>query len=88
MKWYLTAVAIVCSVVLLLIIAVGLMQAHGQSRDLTAEQARNVLAVAGINPGTVRQIGDMGRYMLRSVDVTHGRERGEFMVRIRIEALP
>lgn len=62
--------------------------ASGQSRDLTAEQARSVLSGAGINPGTVRQIGDMGRYMLRSVDVTHGRERGEFMVRIRIEWLP
>ncbi len=63
-------------------------QSFGQSRDLTAEQARSVLASAGINPGTVRQVGDMGRFMLRSVEVTHGRGLGEFVVRIKIEALP
>lgn len=62
-------------------------QSFGQSRELTAEQARSVLASAGINPGTVRQVGDMGRFELLSVDVTK-RGRGEFLVRIRIGALP
>jgi len=65
----------------------ALHRALGQSRDLTAEQARSVLASAGINPGTVRQVGDMGRFELLSVGVTK-RGRGEFVVRIKIGAVP
>ncbi len=62
--------------------------AFAQSRDLTAEQARGVLALAGINPGTVRQVGDLGRFALRSVAVRHGAGRGKFIVLITIEAVP
>jgi hypothetical protein len=87
MAWVYIALGIVM-ISALLLLSQFIHYAFGQSRDLTAEQARSVLASAGINPGTVRQIGDMGRFALRSVDVAHGRERGEFVVRIKIEALP
>ncbi|HEV3312199.1 MAG TPA: hypothetical protein VG815_16940 [Chloroflexota bacterium] len=63
------------------------MKSHGETRDLTAEQARSVLASVGINPGTIRQVGDMGRFELLSVDVAK-RGRGEFLVRIKIGAVP
>lgn len=78
-----TAIGIAC-----LFMTMAVIYAFGQSRDLTAEQVRSVLASVGINPGTVRQVPDVGRVALRSVDVTHGRERGEFLLRIKIDVLP
>jgi hypothetical protein len=86
MAWVYIALGIVI-ISALLLLSQFIHYAFGEPRDLTAEQARSVLASAGINPGTVRQVGDMGRFMLRSVDVTkHG--PGDFNVRLRIEALP
>lgn len=62
--------------------------AAGEGRELTVDQARQIVAGAGLNPGTVRQIGDLGRYALRSVEVDRGHRPGEFIIRVRVEALP
>ena len=54
-------------------------------RGLTIEQARYLVSASGFNPGTVRQIGEAGRFVLRSVSVTGGGQ--EFDIRVRIAPL-
>ena len=54
-------------------------------RDLTVDQVRYLLSATGFNPGTVRMIGDAGRYELRSVLVESGTHHNEFVVKVRIE---
>ena len=54
-------------------------------RDLTVEQVRYLLSATGFNPGTVRMLGDAGRYELRSVLVESGSHHNEFLVKVRID---
>ena len=63
---------------------IGLTATAGE-RGLTLEQARYIIASSGFNPGTVRSLGDAGRYMLRSVSVAGGGH--DFVIRVRVDRL-
>ena len=54
-------------------------------RDLTVDQVRYLISASGFNPGTVRMLGDSGRYELRSVLVEPGSHHNEFLVKVRID---
>lgn len=67
---------------------IGLLAAYtaaASGRGLTLVQARELVAASGFNPGTVRQLGDAGRYALRAVSVTGGGQ--DFTIRVRVERL-
>ena len=72
---------------LLAIIAVGAttVALGDNQRGLSIEQARYLVAASGFTPGTVRQFGDSGRFVLRSVSVTGGGQ--DFLIRVRIAPL-
>lgn len=70
---------LVCGALLMLLCS----PAH--AGDLTAAEVRTLLAGAGVNPGTVRDLGSPhGRQALQSVTVARGKRRGEFVVRLVI----
>lgn len=68
----------------LVIAAATGLASPASAADLSASQVRQVLAQAGLNPGTSRSLGELGVYMLRSVDVVPGAQQGEFIVKIKI----
>ena len=68
---------------LIIAAAVGLAS-PASAAELTAPQVRQVLAQAGFNPGTSRSLGELGVYVLRSVDVVPGARPGEYNVKITI----
>jgi hypothetical protein len=68
---------------LALVIAGIAVTRHAKSREtLTAEHIRNALGAVGFNPGSMRD-----GYVLRSIHVERGEQHGEFVVRLRIEAV-
>ena len=56
-------------------------------RGLTVDEVRYLISASGFNPGTVRQLGENGRYVLRSVAVEPGHQHGEFVVRIKVDPI-
>lgn len=71
------------------LISIGLMllcPTIGHSKELSAAQVRELFSAKGANPGAVFQLGEMGRYVLKSLVVTSGK-RGEFIVKVQVEPL-
>lgn len=56
--------------------------------DMTPDDLRALLAMAGLNRGTSRAIGDLGVQTVTSVTVERGARRGDFVVRVHIEGRP
>jgi hypothetical protein len=53
-------------------------------RDLTVDEVRYLIAASGFNPGTIKQIGELGQYQLKSVLVEGGKQHGEYLIRIQV----
>ncbi len=58
--------------------------APAPTADLSAADVRALLSMAGVNPGTSREIGGE-RKTITSVHVLRGLRRGDYVIRVHID---
>lgn len=69
---------------ILAIFSAASLTASALAADLSANDVRILLGMAGVNPGTSREIDGELR-VIKSVEVEHGKRKGEFVIRVQID---